>query len=85
LYAARADLKLANGVLVRPGAFLDNRNGASNTAPYLEVAHQDYGVRQVGYVNRRLHISDKAMLSNREEGGDTLPVEVLQKLMHMQE
>ena len=31
-----------------------------------------------------LHVSNQAMLSNREEGGKTLPIKILQKLMHMQ-
>ena len=43
-HAAAADLVLANGILVRAGPLLHDRDGAADPAERFEIAQQDHGV-----------------------------------------
>lgn len=70
---------------MQPSSFLDHGDRSPHPSRSLEVAQQYDCVREVGHVDRRLHVADKPMLCNGKEGIGALPVQILKQLMHVKD
>ncbi len=81
---ARPNPKLTNRVLVESGALLDHGHSAPHRSRCLEIAQEDHSVCKIGDVYGSLHVSHQAILRNREIRRGTLTVQILQKLMYVQ-
>ena len=64
--------------------FFYDRNSSANLAFGFEISQQNDSIAQIGQVDRRLHLSNKAMLRENQKGDDALLIEVREKLMHLQ-
>src|SRR5581483_2344311 len=56
--SAICDLELADRILMRARALLDDRNGSADPALGFEIAQQDHAVGEIGDVNGCPHIAD---------------------------
>ena len=70
---------------MRAGPLLDDGDGALDAAQRLKIAQQNDGVGKISHIDRRLHLTDQAMLRHRHEGRGAPAVQILQQLMHVQD
>ena len=56
-----------------------------NAPRRLEIPQQDHRIGEIGNVDGRLHVPDNAVLSNSQKRVDSLPVQILQQLVHMED
>ena len=61
------------------------RNGTPDLAQCLEITQQNHGVGQIGDVDRCFHISDKPMLCDGQECVCSLPIQILQQFMDVED
>src|SRR5512135_2169609 len=81
--ATTVEPQLPDGPLVPAAPLLHDRDGLPHLAHGLEVAEKDDSVREVGYVDGRLHRPDEAVLGDQEERHDALVPEVGQEFMEL--
>src|ERR1700734_3237802 len=79
-----ADAVFPDRVFVFSRSLFDDGHSAPNFAQGLEIAQENDRIGQIGDIDRSLHVSDEAMLRHRQEGIYTLPVHVLDQLVHVQ-
>src|SRR3954451_11402350 len=60
--AALDDTAYADGGFMRAGALLDDGNRAPHGAERFEIAQQDYGVGEIGYIDGCFHVADQTVL-----------------------
>ena len=68
-----------------PVRFLNHGYCAPHLAGRFKITQQQDGIREIGHIDRRLHIADQSMLGNRQESRSAQTVQILQQLMHVQD
>src|SRR5688500_5780693 len=75
---------LTNCALVITASLLDHRDRLADRTRYLEVPHQDDGVRQIAHLDRLVHgIPEDSMLHQRHDARDAVVGEEAQKLVDL--
>src|SRR3569833_1652247 len=79
-----ADKQLMDRLRVVVGAALDDGHRAVQATRSFEETQQDGRIAQIAQVDIAAHFADQPMLSEHQQRGDTLLVQIRQQIMHLQ-